>query len=315
MNKINSAKTNAHLLTQYKVEVIDGAGGFRHRLVHIESGRATEWAGYTSITMLDDVAACTGYFSGHHEDDLTPMPAADLLRMFSVGVPVVRSRTFLDVMQEALGDSLKLVQGEHDHAGSFLVVDGELTPAKLYRILRGNLSSHFAFPHGVSTRMVDVVAQEQIKFLFTPTPGEVGDLGMIELDPNEVSEVTFDVKLNRFYVTKEPQQTVNEVPATVPCLHADRTSQSVIEAGLGVKLVHDTERGFYKMLAQGDTALPTMEQVLEFIQKDECTAWQCPEPDCSNNDGCWYFSVACLEGGYAYTDMVSFDTKAFVFAL
>lgn len=62
---------------QFKHEVQDDKNGFRHRLVNLETGRYTRWAGYRSPVYLNGAVGITGYF-GHDMAIVTPHRYAEL---------------------------------------------------------------------------------------------------------------------------------------------------------------------------------------------------------------------------------------------
>lgn len=68
--------------SDYTVQVVDDEGGFRFRLYHT-SGRASAWGVYTSVVMLDEVAAATDYYTGNGAD-IQPMHAVDMLAIIAV---------------------------------------------------------------------------------------------------------------------------------------------------------------------------------------------------------------------------------------
>lgn len=73
------------VLEHYRVEIKDDSNGFYHRLVHTETGRATNWATYIQIAILDDVASLTDYYCGVNELELRPIHAVTALKQFGVG--------------------------------------------------------------------------------------------------------------------------------------------------------------------------------------------------------------------------------------
>jgi hypothetical protein len=71
------------ILKRYKVEVEDNASGFRFRLVK-KDGRKSKWGNYSSVVMLDQVAAVTAYYGGS-ENELKPMFAIEVLSLIALG--------------------------------------------------------------------------------------------------------------------------------------------------------------------------------------------------------------------------------------
>jgi hypothetical protein len=69
-----------------KVETQDNgkANGFRFRLV-AGDGRASGWAGYTQIAVLDDKMAFTMYYACHEARALVPLDFKTGLLDFAVG--------------------------------------------------------------------------------------------------------------------------------------------------------------------------------------------------------------------------------------
>lgn len=65
---------------QFKHEVQDDSTGFRHRLVNLQTGRVTRWAGYTTAVYLDGAVGITGYY-GHDMAIITPARFAELCCM------------------------------------------------------------------------------------------------------------------------------------------------------------------------------------------------------------------------------------------
>lgn len=84
-----------------KVEVQDDKSGFRFRLV-AEDGRASGWAGYTQIAMLDDKAAITGYYAGAAEFELTPLDPKTVLQQFAVCETIYVSPAAFERINEIL---------------------------------------------------------------------------------------------------------------------------------------------------------------------------------------------------------------------
>lgn len=73
-------------LVEYSVEVRNTSTEFLFRVVHRPSGRASQWAHYVQVAMLDDVCAATEYFV-HQDDALRPISTECFLTHWAVMEP------------------------------------------------------------------------------------------------------------------------------------------------------------------------------------------------------------------------------------
>lgn len=75
-------------LAEYSVEVRNTSTEFLFRVVHRPTGRASQWANYVQVALLDDVCAATEYFV-HQDDALRPISAECFLSHWAVMEPKV----------------------------------------------------------------------------------------------------------------------------------------------------------------------------------------------------------------------------------